>query len=148
MSELSCLSRLTDVVRDPFSVYVVYQPPQIFDECRRLLVGIHGPPVTMSYQSNMMSTLEYRSDAPPATKAMDFADLPCPPSEVAEVYNPGAAYSPVLVSTFGAVWMPDAVLLGAVQDPICDIAAIRDPPVHAHRVVEITGPKDDSGGIP
>ena len=148
MSELSCLSRLTDVVRDPFSVYVVYQPPQMFDECRKLLVEIDGPPVTMSYQSNMMSTLEYRSDAPPATKAMDFADLPCPPSEVAELYNSGAAYSPILVSTFGAEWNPAAGLGGVVQAPICEIAAIRDPPIHAHRVEEITGPNDDSGGIP
>jgi len=113
-----------------------------------MLFGIDGPPVTMSYQSNMMSTLEYRSDGPPATKAMDFADLPCPPSEVAKVYNPEAPYFPILVSTFGARWNPAALPNGSIFDPICEIAAIRDPPIHAHRVGKISGAKDGSGGIP
>ncbi|KAL8880722.1 MAG: hypothetical protein Q9198_001928, partial [Flavoplaca austrocitrina] len=68
---------------DPSSVYVVYQPPQIFDECRRFRGGVAGPPVTKSYPSSALSSLQYRSDAPPATKAIDFADLTCPPSDVA-----------------------------------------------------------------
>ena len=115
-----------------------------------MLVGIHSPPVTMSYLPKMMSTLEFRSDGPPATKAMDFADLPCPPSDVAKVYNQKAPYFPVLVSTFGAIWreftpISDGLFL---DNPPIEIAAIRDPPVHAHRVGKISGPKDGGGGIP
>ena len=113
-----------------------------------MVVGIGGPPVTMSYQSNMMSTLEYRSDATPATKALDFADLPCPPTEVAEVYNSGTAYSPILHSTFGAEWKPGLGVGDMVRIAVCEIAAIRDPPIHAHRVGKISGAKDGSGGIP
>lgn len=103
----------------------------------------------MSYKSEMMSTLEYRSNAPLATKTLDFADLPCPPSNVAEVYNSGAPYFPILVSTFGARWNPHVSGDGGpvLSGPICDIAAIRDPPVRAHRVDKISGPKDDSDTI-
>ena len=112
-------------------------------------MGITGPPVTMSYLPNMMSTLELRSDGPPATKVMDFADLPCPPSDVAEAYKPGAPYFPILVSTFGARWSPAFPGPNSLMEaPVCDIAAIRDPPVRAHRVGKISGRKGGGGGIP
>lgn len=116
-----------------------------------MVIGIDGPPVTMSYQSSMLSTLEYRSDGPPATKAMDFADLPCPPSEVAEVYNPEVPYFPILVPTFGAKWnlfvSPDNQT-NLAEGPLCETAAIMDPPVYAHRVRKISGAEDGSGTIP
>lgn len=113
-------------------------------------MDINGPPVTISYLPTMMSTLEFRSDGPPATKVMDFADLPCPPSDVAQVYKSGAPYFPILASTFGAEWRPIFVTTpgGSLPYPLCDIAAVRDPPVHAHRVGKISGPKDGGGGIP
>ncbi|KAL8725197.1 MAG: hypothetical protein Q9166_007505 [cf. Caloplaca sp. 2 TL-2023] len=153
----ACLSAITSpppsptppqVTMDPSSVYVVYQPPQIFDGCKKWLVGVDGPPVTMSYQSEKLSSLEYRSDGPPATKAINFADLPCPPSDVADVYNSGAPYFPILVSTFGARFSPYSVGNSPVLAPDgCEVAAIRDPPVRAIRVGEISGPKDDSDTI-
>ena len=145
--ELVYLSRLTHSVRDPSSIYVVYQSPQIFDACREMVVGMTGPPVTMSYLPNAISTLEFRSNAPPATKAMDFADLPCPPTDVAKVYKSGVPYFPILASTFGARWSP-TFENGMLVDSICDIAAIIDPPVHAVRVGDISGMEDGGGGIP
>lgn len=147
IAELLCLVWLTAFVRNPSSVYVVYQPPQIFDECREMLFGIDGPPVTMSYHSSMISTLEYRSDGPPTTKTMDFADLPCPPSEVAKMYNSGVPYFPVLVSTFDTRWNRINNTDGSIVAPICDIAAIRDPPVHAYRVEKISAIENDNNGI-
>ena len=144
-----CLSQLIHFVRDPSSVYVVYQPPQMFDECRNLRVGIIGAPVTMSYKPNMLSTLEFRSDMPPATKVMDFEDLPCPPSDIAKVYNSGAHYFPILSSTFGAKWSVPPGADGWVESvPACENAAIRDPPVYARHVGMISGREDGGGGIP
>lgn len=111
-----------------------------------MLAGIDSHPVTMIYQSEMISTLEYRSDGPLATKAMDFADLPCPPTEVANVYKPGAPYFPILHSTFGATWnileeTPDGKV---VAIPDCDIAAVRDPSIHAYRVGTISEAENDN----
>ncbi|KAL8842948.1 MAG: hypothetical protein Q9176_002251 [Flavoplaca citrina] len=95
-------SKLTFSTRDPSSVYVIYQPPQIFDECRNWVAGIVGPPVTLSYPSGVLSTLGYQSDAPPATKAFNLEDLPCPPSTLGDVYDPGLPYLPILISEFSA----------------------------------------------
>lgn len=134
------------ITRDPSSVYVVYQPPQIFDECRRWLGGAAGPPVTLSYPSSALSSIQYRSDGPPVTKSIDFADLPCPPSDVAEAYDPRAPYFPVLKSEVGIkfnmhVSQEDQKIFG---DQICKVAAVRDPPVHAIYVGRFTG-YDDGG---
>ncbi|KAL8981546.1 MAG: hypothetical protein Q9205_003703 [Flavoplaca limonia] len=133
---------------DPSSVYVVYQPPQIFDECRRFRGGVAGPPVTKSYPSSALSSLQYRSDAPPATKAIDFADLTCPPSDVANAYDPKAPYFPVLKSElrvkFNLLFNDDTKQ--SVGDQDCRVAAVRDPPVHAYRVDVIVG-SGDGGGV-
>ncbi|KAL8871480.1 MAG: hypothetical protein Q9174_002691 [Haloplaca sp. 1 TL-2023] len=136
-----------EVSMDPSSVYVVYHSPQIFDRCRKWLGGIHGPPITMSYPSASLSTLEHRTDGPPATKTFGFADMPCPPTSVAGEYREGAPYFPVLVSPFGmrfgvSVRQEDGVLLQPQQ---CRVAAVRDPPVRAVWVGAISGP-DDGGG--
>ncbi|KAL8849163.1 MAG: hypothetical protein Q9221_005840 [Calogaya cf. arnoldii] len=140
------LLKLTSSARDPSSVYVVYQPPQIFDECRKWIGGVVGSPVTRAYPSGVLSSLQFQSNASPATKTIDFADLPCPPSEVAEAYNPSAPYFPVLKSEFSVRFNPyfferddgRSVLV----DQVCEVAAVRDPPVHARRVGRIMGPKD------
>lgn len=126
--------------------------------------GVYGPPVTMSYQSASLSTLEYRPNAPPATKTLDFADLPCPPSDVAEAYNSKAPYFPVLISPFGVEFngiiyeyngtnhtfngLADIYRRLKFGPSQCQVAAVRDPPVHATRVPTITGPKDGDGSIP
>ncbi|KAL8656921.1 MAG: hypothetical protein Q9226_002442 [Calogaya cf. arnoldii] len=136
---------------DPSSVYVVYQPPQIFDECRKWIGGVVGSPVTKSYPSGVLSSLQYQSNASPATKTIDFADLPCPPSEVAEAYNPSTPYLPVLKSEFGVRFNPRFFEMGdgrsVLVDQECVVAAVRDPPVHARRVGRIMGPKDGGDTI-
>ena len=135
--------------RNPSSVYVVYQPAHIFDYCGRWQGGVVGSPVTMSYPSGVLSSLQFQYNAPPATKAIDFADLPCPPSEVAKVYDPGAPYFPILKTEFGVRYNPYTT----ADDPLvrattCEIAAVRDPPVRAVRVDRITGANDGGGIIP
>lgn len=126
--------------------------------------GVYGPPVTMSYQSASLSTLEYRPTAPPATKTLDFADLPCPPSEIAEAYNSKAPYFPVLISPFGVEFNGmlfesngTNITFNGVADFIhrlkfgpsqCQVAAVRDPPARVIRVPTITGPKDGDGPTP
>lgn len=135
--------------RNPSSVYVVYQPAHIFDYCGRWQGGVVGSPVTMSYPSGALSSLQYQYNAPPATKAINFVDLPCPPSEVAKAYDPGAPYFPVLKTEFGVRYNPYTT----ADDPrvrmtTCEIAAVRDPPVRAVRVDAITGANDGSGIIP
>lgn len=135
--------------RNASSVYVVYQHAHIFDYCGKWQGGVVGSPVTMSYPSGVLSSLQYQDNAPPATKAINFADLPCPPSEVAKAYDPGAPYFPVLKTEFGVRYNPYTT----PDDPrvrmtTCDIAAVRDPPVRAVRVDTISGPNDGSGIIP
>ncbi|KAL8915130.1 MAG: hypothetical protein Q9172_006950 [Xanthocarpia lactea] len=143
----ACLPAITSPPTDPSSVYVVYQPAQIFDGCRNWVAGVVGPPLTMSYPSNVLSTLGHQYDAPPATKAFDFADLPCPPSDVAQAYDPKAPYYPILVSPFGVKFnlRIDAGTYRSVGDQECEVAAVIDPPVHAVRVTEKTGPEDEGG---
>lgn len=142
-------AKIITLYRDPSSVYVVYHSPQIFDRCRQWEDGVYGPPITMSYQSASLSTLEYRHNAPPATKSFDFADLPCSPSSVADAYSPGTPYFPVLVSPFsiryGLMVNGDGLALANQQ---CNVAAVRDPPVKGVRVGKITGPKEGGNSIP
>ncbi|KAL8723541.1 MAG: hypothetical protein Q9225_000176 [Loekoesia sp. 1 TL-2023] len=154
----ACLSAITSpppsptppqVTMDPSSVYVVYHSPQVFDGCRSWMGGVVGPPVTMSYRTDALSTLNYQSNSPPATKTFNFADLPCPPSGVAEAYDSGAPYSPVLVSPFGVRFNVFAADTGPLQEiDDCGVAVVVDPPVRAVRVGKITGPKDEGGQIP
>lgn len=104
----------------------------------------------MSYQSQWLSTLEYRSNAPPATKSLDFADLPCPPSDVAKMYDTGTPYFPILISLLRARnstldVLPNGTV--SVNDEACDVAAVRDPPVYAHWVPRISGKKDGGDRI-
>ncbi len=132
---------LTLIARDPSLVYVVYQPPQIFDMCRNWIAEVGGPPMTASYPPRYLSTLQYRPNAPPATRVFDFADLPCPPSDAAQAFDLGTPYSSILV--------PEAIAIfrDRGQGVTCEIAATRDPPVKGVRVREISGPNDDGDAI-
>lgn len=131
-------SELTTSHRDPSSVYVVYQPIVRFDNCRTWLGENFG--FTASFRSDTLSTLEYRTDAPPATKAMNYADLSCPPPEIAQYYNPQVPYSPILKQLF-RTW---ASINGS--DESCEQVGVRDPPVKAVRVDRISG-SNDGGGV-
>ena len=82
------------------------------------------------------------------TKSIDFADLPCPPSDVATAYNPKAPYFPVLKSEIGIkfnlhISQDDQKMIG---DETCKVAAVRDPPVHAIRLDALS--QLGSGGSP
>ncbi|KAL9627052.1 MAG: hypothetical protein Q9204_006844 [Flavoplaca sp. TL-2023a] len=138
--DINKCNRLNDRFRDPSYVYVVYAGIQHFNGCRDWKRGQEHP-TTASYRPEELSTLEYRAGAAPMAKTMDLADLPCPPSGVADVYKPGAPYYPILLPPFNQE-------LGKLVDGQytshgwCEIAAIRDPPVHAHLVGRISGPKD------
>lgn len=144
----ACLSNVTSqppppptpaLDMDPSYVYVVYQPYQLFDMCRNWLGGMQAPATTIKYESTAISTLQYQSGAPPMTKVMNFADLPCPPTGVADQVNSGAPYNPILVPKIYPL------VEGAME---CHAVAIKDPPVRAIRVNKISGPDDGGGGIP
>lgn len=124
--------------RDPSLVYLVWQPPQRYNMCRQWIGGHGGPPLTESIRSSQLSTLELRPSASPATKAFDFADLPCPPSNAAQMFEPRAPYRPILAPLD---WKPPVGLLN------CELSAVRDPPVRAVRVTDISGPEDDGDVI-
>lgn len=66
---------------------------------------------------------------------MNYADLPCPPPEIAQHYNQELPYSPLLKQLFHTYMY----LNGSIE---CEQAAVRDPPARARRVDRITGPKD------
>lgn len=114
--------------------------------CRNWQAGGEGPPLTFAYLSEWLSTIEYKTEGPPATKAMNFADLPCGPSNVAQQLEPGVPYSPILAVEALVSAFTVSRANGSVQ--YCDIAAVRDPPVRAVRVGKISGPKDGDGAIP
>ncbi len=138
---------LTNPPRNPASVYVIYHNPQLFGMCRNWLGGLAGPPLTYTYHSSELSTLEFRSNAPPATKVFEFADLPCPPTRIAEAHDAGAPYFPILAPIFP----PEVSALAMrIDDRTCMAAAIRDPPVYGVFVKEITKAKevDDDEPIP
>ena len=67
---------------------------------------------------------------------MNYADLPCPPPDVAQYLNPEVPYSPLLTQLF-RTW---ATVNGS--GALCEQPAIIDPPVRAVRVPRISGPKD------
>ncbi|KAL9596521.1 MAG: hypothetical protein Q9219_005742 [cf. Caloplaca sp. 3 TL-2023] len=147
----ACLSALTGspplpttppIDMDPASVYVVLQPIQVFNECREWIGG-NIFPVTASFRSDTLSTIEFRTDAPPATKVMNFADLPCPPSDMAEFYNPKVPYSPLLKQLFNSYMH----LNDSNPGQTCDQAPVRDPFVRAVRVDHVSGPKDGGDTI-
>ncbi len=127
-----------DINRHPSSVYVVYQPIHIFDNCRQWVGSIS--PLTASFRSDTLSTLEYKTDAPPATKVMNYADLPCPPPAIAQYLNPEVSYSPILNQLFRTYDQPP-------NTTTCQMAGVIDPPVHAVRVDQIAGPKDGGDTI-
>ena len=133
--------------RDPSYVYIVYKGADMFNYCREWMNGPDGdePPETISLKSDQVRTLEYRTEGPPATKAMNFGDLPCPPSAVADMYKHGDPYFPIIAPWYGIA--SEQYFLGQkISHDDCVVAAIRDPPVRAIRVDHITGPEDGSGG--
>lgn len=135
----SVLSELTVAARHPSSVYIVYQPLYMFDNCRHWL-AINSP-LTASFRSDTLSTLEYQTDAPIATKVMNYTDLPCPPPSIAQYLNPEVPYSPVLKQLFHTnMYFNDS-------RATCEQAAVIDPPVRAVRVDRISGPKDGGDTI-
>ena len=89
-------------------------------------------------RADHLSTIEYRTDGPPATKTLDFSDLPCPPSDVAKSYDPRFPYFPIL---YGAPFDSSITYDHGRSAIRCKAAGIRDPPVRAVRVDSITGPK-------
>ncbi|KAL9032749.1 MAG: hypothetical protein Q9180_006326 [Flavoplaca navasiana] len=97
-------------------------------------------PLTASFRSDTLSTLEYKTNAPPATKVMNYADLPCPPPAIAQHLNPELPYSPILKQLFRTYDKP-------ANSTTCQMAAVIDPPVHAVRVDQISGPKDGGDTI-
>ncbi|KAL8856108.1 MAG: hypothetical protein Q9178_007233 [Gyalolechia marmorata] len=149
----ACLSAITSpppspmlpqLTMDPSYVYLVYPPPQAFDGCRKWKWGDEFT-VTTSFKPWELSTLEYRPDAPPATKTMDFADLPCPPTHIAKVFDPTVPYYPILVPPLYYRWGYDN---GSDKvEGSCALAGVRDPPVFARRVGAISGPKDGGDTI-
>ncbi|KAL8686091.1 MAG: hypothetical protein Q9218_007353 [Villophora microphyllina] len=133
IARLRWLPALIFTTRDPSHVYVVYQPMQAFNMCRTWVYG-GTKPFTTNYPPNALSTLEYRPNAPPATKSLNTADLPCPPTEVAELYDSHRPYSPVLLADIAGS------KVGGYFD--CEAAAVRDPAHHASRVRWVSGPND------
>lgn len=83
--------------------------------------------------------MEFKTDGPPATKALNYADLHCPPSDVAQMLDLRAPYSPLLAI--------EPLIYGQWDREECKVAAVRDPPIYAKRVEKISGPKDSNDGI-
>lgn len=73
---------------------------------------------------------------------MNYADLPCPPPDLAQYLNPGVPYSPLLKQLFRTY----APINGS--DVVCEQPFVIDPPVRAVRVDRITRPKDGGDSIP
>ena len=112
-------------------------PPQLFDMCGTWVAGETSQNFWRVVEKDL-STLEYRSNAPPATRTLDVVDLQCPPSNVAEAYNSDFPYFPILVVDFFA----------KENFARFEWAAVRDPPVHAHRVKSVSGRKGGGDDIP
>ncbi|KAL8992352.1 MAG: hypothetical protein Q9169_007163 [Polycauliona sp. 2 TL-2023] len=153
----ACLSAITGapplptvppIDMDPSYAYVVYPGAQLFDGCRNWLGGLDIT-TTARFRPEQLSTLEYRPDQAPTTKVLDFADLPCPPSDVAQIYDPTIPYYPILEIpvAFGLPFMPVNESNQYDERPQCKVAAVRDPPVRARRVGRITGRKGGGGTI-
>ncbi|KAL8670072.1 MAG: hypothetical protein Q9168_005367 [Polycauliona sp. 1 TL-2023] len=139
------LPTLPQVEMDPSYVYVVYPGYQIFDGCRKWLWG-DDTKITTSFRPDYLSTLQYVPGESPATKVLDFADLPCPPSDIAQVFDPKIPYSPIL----SPILLFDyRTLEGDHEDTraLCQAAAVRDPPVRARRVDHISGPNDGGDSV-
>ena len=118
--------------------------------CRNWLAGGSGPPVTLSYRPDRMSTLQPIPDAPSATKLFNFEDLPCPPSNIADQLEPGKQYNPIIVPPFNfstLLHVKRQVSNKHIIPQRCLITAIRDPPTRAIRVHEILEMKEDSERI-
>lgn len=103
-------------------------------------------PITTSFKPEQLQTLEYVSGADPVTKTMDFAVLPCPPSDVAQAYDPGTPYYPVLLLPWELTFF-FVSQNGQIDGIDCQVAAVRDPPVYARRVGQISGPNDGGDTI-
>ena len=113
--------------------------------CRNWIGGSDAP-VTRSYLLERLSTLEVNKFGYPVTNSLDYADLPCPPSNVAQAFDSRIPYSPILAVEEDSIISFTRSLNGSIQH--CHIADIMNPPVHAKRMGEITGPKDGGGLIP
>lgn len=150
MLKLDCLTVTANIgVRDPSSVYVVYQPPQILDGCGNWVGGLYGDALTSVYRSDFLHTLQVKSDGLLATKTLNFADLPCPPTEVAALFDTGAPYLPILLPP-----KREASKYKSISNDhyatteSCNLAPTIDPPVQLHSVDHVSGPKEGKGGIP
>lgn len=102
--------------------------------------------MTLRYRSEQLSTVEFSTDGPPATKALNFADLQCPPSDVAQMIDLGAPYSPILAIGPLLYGWQNRERVSPVKSG-CEVAAVRDPPIYARRVGKIPGPKDGNDRI-
>ncbi|KAL8669397.1 MAG: hypothetical protein Q9168_006009 [Polycauliona sp. 1 TL-2023] len=144
----ACLSAITNAPPSPTtppismdlsSVYVVYQPIEQFDNCRKWIGENFA--FTASFRSDTLSTIEYKTDSLPVTKVMNYEDLPCPPPDMAPQLDPEVPYFPILKQLF-RTW---ASINGS--DESCEQIGVRDPPVRAVLVDRISGPKDGGDSI-
>lgn len=76
-------------------------------------------------------------DGDPVARVFNYADLPCPPPDIAAQLDPGAAYNPVLIAPFHIVHTIDNT--NSTLD--CNVNAIKDPSRPVVRVNSITGPR-------
>ncbi|KAL8950016.1 MAG: hypothetical protein Q9222_003925 [Ikaeria aurantiellina] len=149
----ACLSAITSPAPTPTGtpknfqpafVLAIVQPYTIYDTCRNWLFSQEGPR-TLQVASSLISSLHYRPDATPVPKPVDFADLPCPPSDITDFFDHRAPYSPILLP-LSKMNVHDGVT-GAATYGECDSSAVIDPPVRAIRVGEITETNDNGDTI-
>ena len=130
-------------IRDPSLIYVVYANLQVFNMCRDWIAGGEGPLVTMSFKPDEVSTIP--PNAPTAAAKFNFGDLPCPPSNLANYYDPKKWYDPILKSDFNFTLGHEKIKGQPIGGVPCHVAAIRDPPTEWIRMDEFSG--TDFGGF-
>lgn len=99
------------------SAYVVFPVISAGNACTQ--VGKKYTSVTMSFAPGELSTIDGPGGA---TKAFNFADLPCPPPDVAAAdsffynpkINPGRQYSPQIAPPTERIWKLDPAFPGCV----------------------------------
>ena len=80
------------------TVYVSFYPPAAFDGCGNLIAtSVEAIGSTQTFGAGALSTVAQPSGATtPIPQEFDFSDLPCPPPNIQNQLEPGAAYSPLL----------------------------------------------------
>ena len=81
--------------------------------------------------------MQYVPGQPPAVKSYNLNDTPCPPPDFADRLTLGEPYEPILFPFMNITREFD----------VCSVAAVRDPPMRAVRVGDITGRNDDDDSI-